>query len=116
VQDLWNRGNHTVEKAFSLRFIIKSPDRREVPPRLLQCCLCMLLDLGDCPLERAHAGRPAPHVSLRLTGLGLPEQVEGTWSAEAVMEVLRHLDQEPDLANGAHSGMAAQEAFESVAA
>ena len=53
---------------------------------------------------------------VELTGLGVPEQVEGTWSAEAVMEVLRHLDQAPDLANGVHSTVASKEVFESVAA
>ena len=47
-QDLWNRGNHSAEKAFSLRFIIKSPGRREVTeqpsgcPDVLAGLLCAL--------------------------------------------------------------------------
>lgn len=59
---------------------------------------------------------PASHMQLAADRLGLPVQVEGTWSAEAVMEVLRHLDQEPGLANGVHSMGAGQEVFQSVAA
>ncbi|EIE22653.1 hypothetical protein COCSUDRAFT_66327 [Coccomyxa subellipsoidea C-169] len=55
LQEIWNRGrgNHEQE-AFSLRFIIMAPDRREV---------------------------------------------EGNWSAEVVMQVLRHLDGELDSAD-----------------
>ena len=44
-------------------------------------------------------------------------QVEATWSAEVVMEVLRHLDEKPDLAHtAAPRTTAGQEMFESVAA
>lgn len=114
MQEIWNlgRGGHHEQEAFSLRFIIMAPDRREVLfsyilQIILKYCISFLPATYPAHRHTSIAPHQSPYVGFEFEcefefefeNESFPAQVEGHWSAEVVMQVLRHLDGEQDSAN-----------------